>query len=106
MRLQTDDDVHRFQGRYVAWALFLAGFVVLFPPIYYLIGQGVVWSVIWAVLLACLVTVAVADHVDAEHPVRSWLAVLSGEWRTWRYRRAHRPARPLRLHTRKVRGLR
>jgi hypothetical protein len=106
VRLYTDDDVHRYQGRwfeargwvlpfharYVAWGLWLALEVVAFGVLR-LVGVGLFEALLYGSAVAVGVTVALADRLTPETPPRGWLGIGVAELRAWRlaHRRVPRP---------------
>lgn len=119
MRLHTDDDIYRYQGRwfeargwvlpfharYVAWGLWLAVEVVAFGLLR-VVGVGLFESLLYGSAIAIGVAVALADKLTPETPPRGWLGIGLAELRAWRlsHRSGPRPTsvRTIDIH-RKVR---
>ncbi len=104
MRLHTDDDIYRYQGRwfeargwvlpfharYVAWGLWLAIEVVAFGVLR-LIGVSLWESLLYGSAVAIGVAVALADKLTPETPPRGWLAIGLAELGAWRLAHRRRP---------------
>ena len=111
MRLHTDDDIYRYQGRwfeargwvlpfharYVAWGLWLAVEVVA-VGVLRLVGVSLFEALLYGSAIAIGIAVALADRLTPETPPRGWLGIGQAEFRAWRLSRRRRP-RPTSVRT-------
>jgi hypothetical protein len=100
--LSTDDDVHRFAGRwievrgsvlpfqarYAAWAVFLAAWLAAVPVLLLVLAPG--RAVFNGALLAALVAVATMRFVAGDLGLAGLLSVVAAETRTWLRQRVPR----------------
>lgn len=110
MRLETDDAIHRFQGRWIdangtavpiaarywAWALFVIIAIPLALVLWTVSGGSIVFTTMFTLVGGGLLAGMGADHLGGEYTIGAWFGIFRGERAAWRRARPLRRTKPTR----------